>query len=406
MTMNRFNTFLLLISFSFLLLLLSCNNKSKELVDENEFYTCSMDPQVMEKEMGICPICKMPLTKVMIDKTQLHLIKLSDEQIKLGNIKTDTIKIDSIWDEKTLTGIFAINQNSQQQVSSRFNCRIEKLYFKTPGQEIKEGDHIYDVYSRELMQAQEEYLFAIERAKSFSLNSNSLIESSKNKLLLWGLTEAQVTELEEKKETKIINPIYSKASGTAIEIQYKEGDYINEGSIIFKLADLSTLWVESQVYSNELDEISEGTKLEVIPEAFPEEVIAGTVEFSNPELQTQSKINLVRVKVSNARKQFIPGMMAFVIVKSKPKPGIILPIDAVIQSKKKSHVWIRNKDGSFEAREVQTGMQTKTKIQILDGIKEGTAVVISGAYLIYSDYVFKRGVYPLTEIKSTEKHVH
>src|SRR3989344_3017695 len=120
MTMNRFNTFLLLISFSFLLLLLSCNNKSKELVDENEFYTCSMDPQVMEKEMGICPICKMPLTKVMIDKTQLHLIKLSDEQIKLGNIKTDTIKIDSIWDEKTLTGIFAINQNSQQQVSSRF----------------------------------------------------------------------------------------------------------------------------------------------------------------------------------------------------------------------------------------------------------------------------------------------
>ena len=383
-----------------------CNNRKKEAVGENEFYTCSMDPQVMEKEMGICPICKMPLTKVMIDKTQLHLIKLSDEQIKLGNIKTDTIKTDSIWDEKTLTGTFAINQNSQQQISSRFNGRIEKLYFKIPGQEIKEGDHIYDVYSRELMQAQEEYLFAAERAKSFTLNSNSLIESSKNKLLLWGLTEAQVKELEDKKEAKIINPIYSKASGTAVEIQYKEGDYIDEGSIIFKLADLSTLWVESQVYSNDLNQISEGTKLEVIPESFPEEVIDGTVDFSNPQLQAQSKINLVRVKVPNARKQFIPGMMAYVIIKSKPKPGIVLPIDAVIQSKKKSHVWIRNNDGSFEAREVKTGMQTKTKIQILDGLTEGTTVVTSGAYLIYSDYVFKRGVYPLTEIKATKKHVH
>lgn len=397
---GRFCSWLLILSSW--LLVLGCNNKSKEVVAENEFYTCSMDPQVMEKEMGICPICKMPLTKVMIDKTQLHLIKLSDEQIKLGNIKTDTIKADSIWDEKTLTGIFAINQNSQQQISSRFNGRIEKLYFKIPGQDIKEGDHIYDVYSRELMQAQEEYLFAIERAKSFSLNSNSLIESSKNKLLLWGLTEGQLKELEERKEAKIINPIYSKASGTAVEIQYKEGDYIDEGSIIFKLADLSTLWVESQVYSNELDEISEGTKLEVIPESFPEEVIARTIDFSNPELQTQSKINLMRVKVSNERKQFIPGMMAYVIIKSKPKPGIVLPIDAVIQNKKKSHVWVRNKDGSFEAREVHTGIQTKTKIQILDGLTEGTDVVTSGAYLIYSDYVFKRGKYPLTEINTTK----
>lgn len=360
----------------------------------------------MEKQMGICPICKMPLTKVTIDKSQLHLIKLSDDQIKLANIKVDTIKMGNIWDEKTLTGVFAVNQSSQEQISSRFNGRIEKLYFKIPGQEIKEGDLIYEVYSRELMQAEEEYLFALDKAKAFSENPGSLTESAKNKLVLMGLTERQITELEQKKEAKIINPIYSKASGTTIEILFKEGDYIDEGSTIFKLADLSSLWVETQVYSNELSMIDKGTQLEVIPEAFPEEVMTGEVDFTNPEFQPETKINLVRIKVSNLNKKLIPGMMAFVNVKSKPKPGIVLPVDAVIQNGKKSHVWIRHKDGSFEAKEVHTGVQTKNRVEILKGLTESDVVVTSGAYLIYSDYVFKRGSYPLTQTKTSTKHPH
>ena len=373
---------------------LSCNNIPKEAIGENEFYVCSMDPQVMEKEPGPCPICKMPLSKVVIDKTALHLIKLSDEQIRLANIKTDTITMGSIGDERTLTGVFTVNQNLLKQVSSRFNGRIEKLYFKIPGQEIKEGELIYEVYSRELMLAEEEYLFAIDKSKILS-GSNTIIESAKNKLLLWGLMEEQIKKLEEDKEAKIINPIYSKASGTITEIQYKEGDYINEGSTIFQVADLSELWVEAQVYSNELDLIKEGEKLAVIPEAFPEEVIEGEIDFSNPELQRETKINLIRIKVSNKRKQFIPGMMAFVMLQSKPKQAITLPVEAVIQIGKKSHVWIRHTDGSFEARQVDIGIQTKTKIEIVSGIESGDIVVISGAYSLNSEYIFKRGTNPV-----------
>ena len=210
------------------MILLSCNNKPKEVIGENEFYTCSMDPQVMEKQAGPCPICKMPLSKVLIDKTQLHLIKLSKEQIRLANIKTDTVKMGSIGNERTLTGIFTINQNLQQQISSRFNGRIEKLYFKIPGQEIKEGELIYEVYSRELMLAQEEYLLTLDKSSRLfgteSSNDNTLIESAKNKLLLWGLTQDQIKKLEQDKEAKIINHVYSKVAGTITEIPYKVGD--------------------------------------------------------------------------------------------------------------------------------------------------------------------------------------
>ncbi|HLG02811.1 MAG TPA: efflux RND transporter periplasmic adaptor subunit [Bacteroidia bacterium] len=378
--------------FTALLLLFSCE-KRKVPIGENEFYVCSMDPQVMEKEPVPCPICKMPLTKITIDKSQLHLIKLSDDQIKLGNIQTDTVRQDSIWQEKILTGVFAVNQNLQEQISSRFGGRIERLYHKVPGEEIKNGELIYEIYSLELMQAEEEYLFAIRNAPVFS--SNTLIESAKNRLLLWGLTEAQVENLERENSAKIINPIYSKAEGTIMEIPFNEGDYINEGSVIYKLADLSSLWVEAQLYAGELNAIALGNQVQVIPEAFPEEIIDGVIEFTNPQLQPGSKINLVRVKVPNERRRFIPGTMAYVLLKSGTHPAFTLPIDAVIQTKKLSHVWIRNADGSFQARKVETGMQTKSRIEILSGLKEGEAVVISGAYLIYSDYVFKRGSYPL-----------
>ncbi len=384
-----------------ILILVACNSKQKEVIGDNEFYVCSMDPQVMEKQMGMCPICKMPLAKVTIDKTQLHLIKLNEEQVKLGNIKTDTVRMDSIWEEKTLTGVFTINQNLQQQISSRFNGRIEKLYFKIPGQEIRQGDLIYEVYSRDLMLAQEEYIFSLERSGMFS-GDDGLIESAKNKLLLWGLTEEQIKKLEEEKKANITNPIYSKVSGVIMEIPFREGDYIDEGSAIFKLADLSNLWVEAQVYSNELNQIGLNNKLLVIPEAYPEEQIVGEIDFSNPELQIGSKINLIRVKIPNSRRQFIPGMMAFVVLRSKPKPAITLPPGSVIRVGNKAHAWIRNKDGSFEARQVFTGMQTGTKIEILDGLKAGETVVTSGAYLLYSDYVFKRGAYPL-EIGSNSK---
>lgn len=377
------------VAVSVCLWLISCKNGGKETINENEFYTCSMDPQVLEKQPGTCPICKMPLAKVVIDKSQLHLIKLSDEQIVLGNIKADTVRVDSIWNERTLTGIFTVNQSTQQQVSSRFNGRIEKLYFKIPGQEVRKGDLIYEVYSRELMQAQEEYLLSLEDPGAL------MTGASRNKLLLWGITEEQIKKLEEEKEARIVNPIFSPAAGTITEIPFIEGDYINEGSSIFKLTDLTSLWVEAQVYTNELELIEKGTKLEVISEAFPDEVAEGEIDFSNPELQSETRINLIRIKISNKRKRFVPGMLAYVILKSKPRSAISLPTNAVIQSKKMSHVWIQNSDGSFEAKKVTTGIQTKSKIEISEGVKPGEVVVTSGAYLLYSDYVFKRGSYPL-----------
>lgn len=388
-----------LLAFSFWLF--SCNNKPKEILAENEYYVCSMDPQVLEKQAGMCPICQMPLAKTTLDKNQIHIIKLNEEQMKLANVKVDSVRMSSIGKETILTGVFAVNQNKTEQISARINGRIERLYHKTIGEEIKKGEPAFDLYSRDFMLAQEEYLIILD--KPDILGGKNVISSAKNKLLLWGLSEKQITELENTKQAKISVTIYSTVSGTITEIAMKEGDIVNEGTKIYQIADLNSLWVEAQVYSNELGLLQEGTNVEIIPDAFPDEATEGVITFSNPELQNESKINLVRIEVKNTSGKFKPGMQAYVTHHTDEKKAISLPIDAVIRDSKHSAVWIQNKEGGFESRQVETGIENKSKVEIISGLHVGEKVVVSGMYLINSEYVFKLGMMPMDNMSTETK---
>ena len=370
----------------------SCNHGPKEKIGDNEYYVCSMDPQVMEKQPGSCPICKMPLAKVVIDKSRMDIIRLSEEQLKLANVKTDSVTVSTIGKETILNGVFAINQNASEQISARINGRIEKLYHKIVGEEIRSGEPVFDLYSRELFLAQEEFITAIENPEM--LGGKSTISASRNKLLLWGMTDTQISELEKTRQAKITTTIFSPADGTITEIPVKEGDIVNEGEKIIQISDLSMLWVEAQMYSNELQLLNEGKKVEVVPDAYPQDVVEGMITFSNPEFQAGSKINLVRVEVKNPGGKYKPGMQAYITHHSEEKKAIVLPADAVIRSEKNSVVWIQNKQGGFEPRIVETGIENKFRIEIKKGISAGEKAVVSGAYLINSEYIFKLGMVP------------
>ncbi len=382
---------ILLIGF---LLLFACKSKKQEPIKENEYYVCSMDPQVMEKQPGMCPICKMPLTKATIDIKQMQGIQINDQQAKLANVKVEPITQSSIGRNTTLNGVFAINQNRTEQVSARIKGRIELLYYKVVGTKVNVGDKLYDLYSRELLQAQEEYLLAIEKGKLLKTGGQNIVSAAKNKLELWGLTDEQIAALERTGQPKITNTVYCKVSGVITEIPLKEGDYVNEGTEVYKVADLSSIWVEAQLYTNELSYLQEGKEVEIIPASFPDERIKGSVVFTNPELQQQSKVNLIRIEVNNASSRYKPGMQAYVVLKSEEKKALALPVDAVIQNAHNSLVWVETQKNKFEPRTVTTGVQSDDKIEILSGLKEGDMVVTSGAYLINSEYVFKRGMNP------------
>ena len=307
----------------------------------------------------------------------------------------DTVKLSSIGKETTLSGVFALNQSETEQIATRIDGRIEKLYHKIVGEQILVGEPIYDLYSREFLLAQEEFIINKEIKM---INGSDVSASARNKLLLWGMTPAQIAELAETKKTQVTLTIFSKVSGTITGIPVREGENIKEGTTIYTLANLNSLWVEAQVYSNEFGLLKEGAKVEIIPEAFPEEIMEGRVTFSNPVLQNASKINLIRVVVNNSAGKFSPGMQANVFLHSSEKNAIALPVDAVIRDAKHSVVWIQNQKGGFESRMVETGTENKFRVEIKSGLSVGDVVVTSGAYLLNSEYIFKMGMMPMDDM--------
>jgi Cu(I)/Ag(I) efflux system membrane fusion protein len=393
--MRYINIFILV-----LFVFISCKNKNKAAADPDIYYTCSMDPQVVEYKPGKCPICKMDLTPVKKKNGEnKDELQLSEQQIQLGNIQTDTIRNGTIGDQFVLTATLNFDQMKASSVSSRVMGRVEKLYYKNLGDYVKTGSPLYEIYSEDLNNAKQEFILALDRRKAFSSESvidfDQLIQSARNKLLLWGLSDAQISALAQTKKASPTTTFYSTAGGYITQLDIREGDYVMEGGTIVKLADLSTLWAEAQVYTSQLADIKQNSVATVQLPDFDNKEINGRIEFVNPEINPDTRINLIRVTIPNTGNQLKPGMPAYVILKSPRRQSLTLPIDAVIRDGKGATVWIQTTKNTFKSVMVQTGLESDNRIEIKSGLKERDVVVVSGAYLLHSEYVFKKGVDPM-----------
>lgn len=379
----------------------SCKNKKHEQHKETDvYYTCSMDPQVIEHKPGKCPICKMDLTPVKKSNgANKDEIQLSEQQIQLGNIQTDTIRKGTIGDQLVLTASLNFNQDKTTSVSARISGRIERLYYRNIGDYVSKGAPLFDLYSEELNNAKQEYVLAVERKKTFgtetAVDFDQLLQSAKNKLLLWGMSETQISDLAKTKKPAATTTFYSPASGTVTTLDIREGDYVMDGGTIVKLADLSGLWAEAQVYTSQLAAIDvTGTAVVQFPD-MDGLAINGKIEFVNPEINPDTRINLIRVAVPNKGNRLKPGMPAYVVLKSRQHSSLSLPVDAVIRDGKGSTVWIRTGTHSFKSKMVETGLESGDRIEIKSGLQAGDVVVMAGAYLLHSEYVFKKGADPM-----------
>lgn len=385
-------------------LLFACKVKKAEVpVDPDVYYTCSMDPQVKENKPGKCPVCKMELTPARKSSgTVMDEIELSEQQVQLGNILMDTIRSGPIGDQVVLNATLNFDQLNENAVSSRVMGRVEKLYFKNIGDHVSKGTKLFDLYSEELNNAKQEYLLQLEKQKTLDnsvIDFNQLIESAKNKLLLWGMSEFQIMELTKNKKADPLTSFYSNAGGYITAMDVKEGDYVTEGGTVVRLADLSTLWAEAQVYSSQLSFIDkDGQAIVQFPDMQGKEV-KGKIEFLNPEINADTRINLVRVTIPNPGNLLKPGMQAYVIIKNREHSSLSLPTDAVIRDSRGASVWVQISGHKFKYKMVEIGLENNDRVEIKSGLKDGDVVVISGAYLLNSEYIFKIGSTPMEGMK-------
>jgi Cu(I)/Ag(I) efflux system membrane fusion protein len=378
---------------------MSCENKKDEKVDD-VFYTCSMDPQVVADKPGKCPICGMPLTPVKKSAVEnTDDIELSDQQVQLGNIMVDTIRKRNIDNVVEFSGTLNLDASKVVSVNARLMGRIERLYVKTTGDYVKKGAPLYELYSEELNSAKQEYVSALQRRHLFTdqtlVDFDNLVERARTKLRLWGMTEAQILSLEKSKQASLTTTYYSTESGYVISLGVIEGGYVMEGGPIVQLADLSTLWAETQVYTTQLAQVPRGSNATVhLPGT--DKKVKGRIEFANPEVSIETRVNLLRVVVPNPGNQLKPGMSVLVSVQTANRNSLTLPTDAIIRNANGAIVWTQTGKNRFKGKMVTTGLESGGRTEILSGLKEGDMVVIRGTYALNSEFIFKRGSDPMS----------
>lgn len=337
-------------------------------------------------------------SKIM-NEGELHL---SEQQVQLGHILVDTVREYILGSELSLTGVLSVNQNNMSVVSSRVMGRIDKLYFKNTGSEIRVGEPIYDIYSEDINLALRELKLAIEKKniqESTTIDINRMISSARNKLMLFGLSELQINELEKTEKINETITIKSSVNGIVSSIDIREGNYIMEGGSIMHVADYSSMWVEAQVFSEDMSKINRDMTALI---SFPDNSkikVEGKVIFINPELNSLSKINLIRIDILNDKNLLKPGMQVDVVVLFDKFNEIALPTDAIILEEKGATVWLQTNHNTYENRMVQTGIESKGYTQILYGLEKGDVAVVSGNYLLQSEYTFKKGTSAMKEHK-------
>jgi Cu(I)/Ag(I) efflux system membrane fusion protein len=333
----------------------------------------------------------MKLIKVKKNNLKTGQIKLSAQQIKLANITFDTLRIQELAKEITLTGKVAIDQNLSDAISARVGGRIEKLAVKNIGDYISKGQQLFEIYSEDLNAAQQEYILSLRKISS----SEEFSEAVKNKLLLYGMSESQIHQLSVSQQVLPSVAVYSSSEGFVSEISVVEGNYVSTGTTLFRLASLTSLWVEAQVYLPYLSYLKTGTEANFSIPAASDKLFSGKVIFIDPQVESPQRFVLARFQIANPLQQIKPGMMANITLETEKKKSLTLPIDAIIQDSKGANVWVRNDDGVFENKMVTVGMENSRQIEIIDGLQEGDVVVVTGAYLLNSEYVFKKGANPM-----------
>jgi len=360
-------------------------------------YTCSMHPQVIQDKPGTCPICGMNLVKVAKGGAASDDIMLNDSQIKLANITTQKVSLRPMGQTLVVNGRLTVNEDQSEVISSRAAGRIEKLYIKETGQLIQKDQPLYTLYSEALLTLQQEYLLAKEQYEALGKTETrykSFLEASEKKLLLYGLTRTQINQLTKRQSLQPRITFFAPSTGVVTEINVSEGEYISEGGLLYKIENITNLWAEAELYADETSFVKIGDRI-IIKVNGDDEPIEARIIFLSPEYRSNTQITMLRASIENSELKFKPGQQIQVHLTHSSKDALSLPVDAVIRDGNGTHVYIQAGHNTFQPRMVKTGLENFDQVEITKGIKDGDTVAVSGAYLLYSEIILKRGADPM-----------
>ncbi|GFE62528.1 efflux RND transporter periplasmic adaptor subunit [Geobacter sp. AOG2] len=384
---------------------------AKQEMSAKPLYTCPMHPFIIKDKPGVCPICGMELIKKINDAqaattqtaaekkqaAMLGNVSISPTQRVMANVATMEVRLEDMNKEINAVGIVQYDQTRQAKVTAWIAGRIDKLNVSEVGAYVGKNRPVAEVYSPDLLSSQQEYLLAVKSRgqlknspiPAISQNGEGLVQSAKQRLMLYGVKESQIAELERAGKPNIRLPIYTPLSGVVIDKMVQQGQYVNTGDVLFNIADLSRVWVEVEVYENEFPNIKIGQRVEIQSQSFPGKPFSGRIAFIYPFLDPKTRTVKARVEMANPGMKLKPDMFVRASIKVGLGKAIVVPVTAVMDTGKRQVAWVETSPGMFEPRDVQLGQRTDDRVQVISGLKPGDKVAVSGAYLIDSESQLK-----------------
>ena len=414
-----------------------------------QWWTCSMHPQIRQPKPGKCPICFMDLIPVTSDEADVgeRQISFTEAAIKLMEVQTTAVERKFVEAEVRMVGKVDYDETRIKNITAWVPGRIDRLYVDFTGITVKKGDHLVYLYSPELLEDQRALLAALNASKNIKADNSEFAESLKvgnieaveKRLKLRGLTDEQIKQIEKTGEPVTHITIYSPIGGVVIHKNATEGIYVDTGTPIYRVADLSQLWVKLDAYESDLPWIRYGQKVEFTTEAHPGEVFEGRISFIDPVLNEKTRTVKLRVNVDNADGKLKPDMFVRAVVRSevagggrimapemagkwicpmhpavvKAEPGncdicgmdlvtteslgyevdipneppLVIPESAPLITGTRAVVYVRLPDRekpTFEGREVILGSRAGDFYLVKKGLAEGELVVTNGNFKIDS----------------------
>lgn len=368
------------------------HNETAEHIHEEaagQIWTCAMHPQIKMDKPGKCPICGMDLIPLKTTggsdaAVDPDAIQMSAEAVALANIQTTVVSRQNPVKDLRLYGTIQADERLSQSQTSHVSGRIEKLFLNFTGESVRQGQIIATIYSPELLSAQQELL---EAAKMVSLQP-ALLQAAREKLRLWKLSDDQISAIEKSGTVSPLVDIKANTGGIVVSKKVSQGDYINQGSVLFDIANLSQVWAMFDAYEVDLPFLKIGDKIDFTLQSAPGKTFSGRITFIDPILDRITRTAKVRVETANPGFQLKPEMYAGAIVKAPLKQynnEIVIPKSSVLWTGKRSIVYIKQantQSPAFMLREIELGPSLGDSYVVLSGIEDGDEIVTNGAFSI------------------------
>lgn len=357
-----------------------------EMSETNQMWTCSMHLQIMQPEAGDCPICGMDLipAETSADGLLADQFKLTENALALANIQTSIVGNRNQKDNFVkLSGKIVENEEANTVQVSYFSGRIEQLNVSFTGEDIRKGQLLATIYSPELYAAQQELITAVSLKES----QPALYKAVRNKLKIWKLSENQIQQIETSGKVKENFPVYATVSGTVSEKLVTKGASIKQGQPLLKIANLTNVWANFNVYENQISQFKKGQEISITTNVYANKEFKAKVDFIDPVLNTKTRIVIIRAVLNNKNAIFKPGMFVEGKIKGitlNKEQVLTIPSSAILWTGKRSVVYLKTNPNApvFEMRKITLGTMVGDYYEVLEGLNKGDEIVTNGTFTV------------------------